>query len=283
MLMLKGDNAPMRPDLQELQSLCKEVRRDIVKMTAAAGSGHPGGSLSSVELLVGLYFAKMQHDPKRLDWADRDRFILSKGHAAPVLYSVLARSGYFPVDELLTLRKLGSRLQGHPHMLTLPGLDNSSGSLGQGLSQANGLALAARLNEQDYRVYCLLGDGELQEGQVWEAVMTAAHYKLANVCAIVDYNNLQIDGTVEEVIGLHPLSDKWAAFNWHVISIDGHDLEQVLAAFDEAASVKDKPSVIIAKTIKGKGVSFMENVAGWHGRAPNADELAKALAELKEV
>jgi transketolase len=278
--MLKGDYAPMQPDLQELKSLCKEVRRDIVKMTAAAGSGHPGGSLSSVELLVGLYFAKMRHDPQRPDWADRDRFILSKGHVAPVLYSVLARSGYFPVEELLTLRKLGSRLQGHPHMLSLPGLDNSSGSLGQGLSQANGLALASRLNKQDYRVYCLLGDGELQEGQVWEAVMTAAHYKLANVCAIVDYNNLQIDGTVEEVMGLHPIADKWQAFDWHVISIDGHDIEQVLAAYDEAASVKDKPSVIIAKTVKGKGVSFMENVAGWHGRAPKEDELAKALAEL---
>ena len=270
----------MRPDLQELQALCKEVRRDIVKMTAAAGSGHPGGSLSSVELLVSLYFAKMRHDPQRPDWANRDRFVLSKGHVAPVLYSVLARSGYFPIDELLTLRKLGSRLQGHPHMLSLPGLDNSSGSLGQGLSQANGLALAARLNGQDYRVYCLLGDGELQEGQVWEAIMTAAHYKLANVCAIVDYNNLQIDGTVEEIIGLDPLDDKWKAFNWHVISIDGHDIEQVLAAYDEAESIKDKPTVIIAKSIKGKGVSFMENVAGWHGKAPNADELAKALAEL---
>lgn len=270
----------MRPDLQELKTLCTEVRRDIVKMTAAAGSGHPGGSLSSVELLVGLYFAKMQHDPQRPTWADRDRFILSKGHVAPVLYSVLARSGYFPVEELLTLRKLGSRLQGHPHMLALPGLDSSSGSLGQGLSQANGLALAARLNQQDHRLYCLLGDGELQEGQVWEAVMTAAHYKLSNVCAIVDHNNLQIDGTVEEVLGLEPLIDKWKAFNWHVVSIDGHDIEQVLAAYDEAASVKDKPTVIIAKTIKGKGVSFMENIAGWHGRAPKEDELAKALAEL---
>lgn len=280
MLTLKGDYAPMRPDLQELRSLCTEVRRDIVRMTAAAGSGHPGGSLSSVELLVGLYFAKMRHDPQRPDWADRDRFVLSKGHVAPVLYSVLARAGYFPVEELLTLRKLGSRLQGHPHMLSLPGLDNSSGSLGQGLSQANGLALAARLNQQDYRIYCLLGDGELQEGQVWEAVMTAAHYKLANVCAIVDYNNLQIDGTVEEIIGLQPLADKWRAFNWHVISIDGHDVEQVLAAYDEAANVKDKPSVIIAQTIKGKGISFMENVAGWHGKAPNQEELAKALAEL---
>lgn len=270
----------MRPDLQELQLVCKEVRRDILKMTNAAGSGHPGGSLSSVELLVGLYFATMRHNPKLPNWPERDRFILSKGHAAPVLYSVLARSGYLPVEELLTLRQLGSRLQGHPHMLELPGLDNSSGSLGQGLSQANGLALAARLDDSDHRIYCLLGDGELQEGQVWEAMMTAAHYKLANVCAIVDYNNLQIDGNVEDVLGIHPLTDKWASFNWHVINIDGHDLKQVLAAYAEAASVKDKPSVIIAKTIKGKGVSFMEDVAGWHGRAPNDEELTRALAEL---
>ncbi|NLY54698.1 MAG: transketolase [Firmicutes bacterium] len=270
----------MRPDLQELKFLCKEVRRDIVRMTHAAGSGHPGGSLSAVELLVGLYFARMRHDAQRPEWAERDRFILSKGHAAPVLYSVLARAGYFPVEELLTLRQLGSRLQGHPHMLALPGLDNSSGSLGQGLSQANGLALAARLNQMDYRVYCLLGDGELQEGQVWEAAMTAAHYKLDNVCAIVDYNGLQIDGSVEDVIGLAPLDKKWAAFNWHVINIDGHDLEQVLAAYDEAATVRDKPTVILAKTVKGKGISFMEDVAGWHGKAPNDDELAKALAEL---
>lgn len=270
----------MRPNLQELSEMCLEVRRDIVRMTAAAGSGHPGGSLSSVELMVGLYFTKLRHDPQRPDWPERDRFILSKGHVAPVLYSVLARSGYFPVEELLTLRQLGSRLQGHPHMLALPGVDNSSGSLGQGLSQANGLALAARLNQQDFRVYCLLGDGELQEGQVWEAIMTAAHYKLDNVCAIVDYNELQIDGNVEDVMGLAPLRDKWEAFNWHVIEIDGHDMEQVLAAYEEANQTQEKPTVILAKTIKGKGISFMEDRPEWHGRAPKKEELEKALAEL---
>lgn len=278
---MKGDIL-MQSDFSELRSLCRQVRRDIIKMTHAAGSGHPGGSLSAVEILTTLYFAKLKHDPTRPDWQERDRFILSKGHAAPVLYSVLARAGYFPAEELITLRQLGSRLQGHPHMLALPGLDNSSGSLGQGLSQANGLALALRLNKQNSRVYCLLGDGELQEGQVWEAVMTAAHYRLSNVCAIVDHNNLQIDGTVEEVIGLEPLAAKWAAFNWHVVEIDGHSLKSVLAALDEAEKTKDKPTVIIARTTKGKGVSFMEDMAGWHGKAPNADELVQALAELDD-
>ncbi len=272
----------MQANLHELKSICKEVRQDIVRMTAAAGSGHPGGSLSSVELLVGLYFAKLRHNPEQPNWPDRDRFILSKGHVAPLLYSVLARSGYFPVEELTTLRKMGSRLQGHPSMLVLPGLDNTSGSLGQGLSQANGLALAARLNKQDFRIYCLLGDGELQEGQVWEAVMSSAHYKLDHVCAIVDYNGLQIDGDVEDVKGLHPLTDKWQAFNWHVITIDGHDLEQVLQAYEEAASVTGKPTVIIAKTVKGKGVSFMENRPEWHGKAPNKEQLEQALAELAD-
>lgn len=266
---------------EHLAPICKTVRRDIVEMTHAAGSGHPGGSLSAVELMVGLYFETMRHNPEDPKWVDRDRFILSKGHACPVLYSVLARTGYFSPDELLTLRKLGSRLQGHPDMLSLPMLDNSSGSLGQGLSVSNGLAIAARLNKQDYRVYCLLGDGELQEGQVWEAIMSAAHYKLDNVCAIVDYNNLQIDGCCEDVMGIAPLADKWRAFNWHVIEIDGHDMSQVLAAYEEAATTVGKPSVIIARTVKGKGVSFMENVAGWHGTAPNKAQLATALAELQ--
>ncbi len=271
----------MQPTLHELQQTCLEVRRDIVRMTHAAGSGHPGGSLSAVELLVGLYFTRLRHDANNPTWPERDRFVLSKGHAAPVLYSLLARRGYFPVEELTTLRKLGSRMQGHPSMLALPGLDNSSGSLGQGLSIANGLAMAAGLNQMDYRVYCLMGDGELQEGQVWEAAMTSAHRKLDNICAIVDYNNLQIDGNVEDVKGIHPLADKWRAFNWHVIEIDGHDLEQVLAAYDEAADTKGKPSLIIAKTAKGKGVSFMENQADWHGKAPNQAQLEQALAELR--
>ncbi|KAF0193799.1 MAG: transketolase [Bacillota bacterium] len=264
-----------------LAPICKTVRRDIVEMTHAAGSGHPGGSLSAVELMVALYFDTLRHNPEDPKWDDRDRFILSKGHACPVLYSVLARTGYFSPDELVTLRKLGSRLQGHPDMLSLPGLDSSSGSLGQGLSVANGLAIAGRLNKKDYRVYCLLGDGELQEGQVWEAIMSAAHYKLDNVCAMVDYNNLQIDGCCEDVMGIAPLADKWRAFNWHVIEIDGHDLSQVSAAYAEAATTTGKPSVIIARTVKGKGVSFMENVAGWHGTAPNKVQLAAALAELQ--
>ncbi|WP_227761858.1 transketolase [Zhaonella formicivorans] len=266
--------------VEKLKEICKDVRADIVRMTAEAGSGHPGGSLSSVELMTALYFNVLKHRPEDPSWPDRDRFILSKGHVCPVLYSVMARTGYFPVEELLTLRKLGSRLQGHPSYKALPGLESSSGSLGQGLSIANGLALAAKLNGKDYRVYCLMGDGELQEGQIWEAMMTAPHYKLDNVCAIVDYNNLQIDGKVEEVMGIAPLAKKWEDFNWHVIEIDGHDLNQVLAAYEEAKQCKGKPSVIIANTVKGKGVSFMENVAGWHGKAPNREELEKALAEI---
>lgn len=256
------------------------MRADIVKMTAAAGSGHPGGSLSSVELMTALYLNVMNHRPDEVKWSERDRFILSKGHVCPVLYSVMARSGYFPVEELLTLRKFGSRLQGHPSSKILSGLEVSSGSLGQGLSIANGLALSAKLNNKDFRVYCLLGDGELQEGQVWEAVMTAAHYKLDQVCALVDYNNLQIDGTVESVMGIAPLVEKWQSFNWHTIEIDGHDLAQVLAAYEEAKQTKGKPSVIIAKTIKGKGCSFMENAAGWHGKCCNKEELEIALDDI---
>lgn len=266
--------------LEQLQEICKDVRADIVRMTAAAGSGHPGGSLSAVEIMTALYFNIMQHRPSQLDWADRDRFFLSKGHACPVVYSVMARSGYLPVDELTTLRKCGTRLQGHPSCKALPGLEVSSGSLGQGLSIANGLALAARLNKQSFRSYALLGDGELQEGQIWEAIMTAAHYKLDNVCAIVDYNGLQIDGDVEAVMGIAPLAQKWQSFNWHVIEIDGHDLAQILAAFEQAKETKGKPTVILAKTVKGKGISFMENVAGWHGKAPNNEELQKALDEI---
>jgi transketolase len=264
----------------QLRELCTTVRRDIVEMTAAAGSGHPGGSLSAVELVVGLYFNVMRHDPANPTWSDRDRFILSKGHACPVLYSVLARSGYFPADELKTLRKFGSRLQGHPNMQVLPGLDTSSGSLGQGLSISNGLAIAAKLDGKDHRIYCLLGDGEIQEGQVWEAAMTAAHYKLDNVCAILDYNNLQIDGCCDDVMCIAPVADKWLAFGWNVIEVDGHNLDEVLLAYQRAASVKCQPTIIIAKTIKGKGVSFMEDVAEWHGKAPNAAELAVALKEL---
>lgn len=263
-----------------LAEIGREVRADIVRMTAAAGSGHPGGSLSAVELMTALYFSVMNHRPDEPKWPDRDRFILSKGHACPLLYAVMARAGYFPAAELPTLRKFGSRLQGHPSCLALPALEVSSGSLGQGLSVANGLALAARLNGQAFRVYCLLGDGELQEGQVWEAAMSAAHYKLDNVCALVDYNGLQIDGDVEQVMGLAPLTEKWRSFNWHVVAVDGHDYQQVLAAYAEAARTKGRPTVIIARTVKGKGVSFMENAAGWHGKAPNDEELKQALAEI---
>lgn len=266
--------------IAKLKEICQDVRADIVKMTSAAGSGHPGGSLSAVELMTALYFNVMNHRPQQVDWPDRDRFFLSKGHACPVVYSVMARSGYFPVEELMTLRKCGTRLQGHPSCKALPGIEVSSGSLGQGLSIANGVALAAKLGNKGWRSYILLGDGELQEGQVWEAIMTAAHYKLDNVCALVDYNGLQIDGDVEAVMGLAPLTAKWQAFNWHTIEIDGHDLEAVLAAYDEAKNTKGKPSVIIAKTVKGKGVSFMENVAGWHGKTANSDELKKALDDI---
>ncbi len=267
-------------NLERIQDICKEVRADIVRMTSAAGSGHPGGSLSAVEAMTVLYFTVMNHRPAEPDWADRDRFFLSKGHACPVLYSVMARSGYFPVEELLTLRKCGTRLQGHPSCKTLPGIEVSSGSLGQGLSIANGFALSAKVSGTDRRSYCLLGDGELQEGQVWEAIMTAAHYKLDNVCAVVDYNGLQIDGNVENVMGIAPLEDKWRSFNWHVIECNGHDVSQMMAAYEEAKQTKGKPSVIIMKTIKGKGVSFMENVAGWHGKVPNGEELQKALDEI---
>ena len=267
-------------NIENLKKICKDVRADIIKMTAVAGSGHPGGSLSSVELMAALYFNVLNHRPEEPNWPDRDRYILSKGHACPVLYSVMARTGYFPVEELTTLRKFGSRLQGHPNMKVLPDLESSSGSLGQGLSIANGLALAAKLDNKDYRVYCLLGDGELQEGQIWEAAMTAPHYKLDNVCAIVDYNNLQIDGKCSEVMCIKPLAKKWESFNWNVIEIDGHDLEQVLKAYKEAAKCTGKPSVIIAHTKKGKGISFMEDVAGWHGKAPNQEELEKALQEI---
>ncbi|MDR3563594.1 MAG: transketolase [Negativicutes bacterium] len=267
-------------DFNKLSDICKDVRADIVRMTAAAGSGHPGGSLSAVELLTVLYFGVMKHKADDLCWPDRDRFILSKGHACPLLYSVMARTGYLPVDELVSLRKCGSRLQGHPSCKTLPGIEVSSGSLGQGLSITNGLAIAAKLNKKDYRSYCLMGDGEIQEGQVWEAAMTAAHYKLDNVCALIDYNKLQIDGDIEDVMGVAPLAEKWAAFKWHVIEIDGHDLSQVMGAYDEAAKTKGKPTIIIANTTKGKGISFMENAAGWHGKSPSADEVQKALDEI---
>ena len=267
----------------ELLQACKTVRSDIVRMTHFAGSGHPGGSLSAVELLVALYQGGViKVDPKNPDWEGRDRFILSKGHVGPVLYSVLAHMGYFSVDELWTLRKLGSILQGHPHMAATPGLDCSSGSLGQGLSVANGLALAFKARGMENRVYCMMGDGELQEGQLWEAFMTAPQHKLDNLCAIIDRNLVQLDGTVDEIKDVGDVAAKLHDFGWNVIELDGHDIDAVLAAYTSAAHFKGKPTALVAHTIKGKGVSFMEGRCEWHGTAPNAAQLEQALAEINQ-
>lgn len=272
---------PQEELIRELQARAKEIRRSIIKMTGAAGSGHPGGSLSAADIVTTLYFHVLRLRPEEPDWPDRDRFVLSKGHAAPVLYAALAERGFFPKEELLTLRKFGSRLQGHPDMKSLPGVEMSTGSLGQGLSVANGMALAAKLDGKDYRVYVLLGDGECQEGMVWEAAMAAAHYRLDNLTAFLDYNGLQIDGPVREVMSTEPLTEKWRAFGWHVLLIDGHDIGAILSAVEEAKETKGRPTIIVAKTVKGKGVSFMENQVGWHGVAPKAEQVAQALAELE--
>lgn len=265
-----------------LTAVAKRMRRHIIAMVTEAASGHPGGSLSAVEIVAALYFKIMKVDYTRPHWPERDLFVLSKGHASPVLYAALAERGYFDKEELLSFRKLGSRLQGHPDRKLTPGVDMTTGSLGQGLSAANGMALAAKLDKQDQRwVYVLVGDGEVQEGQVWEAAMTAAHYNLDNVIAFVDYNNLQIDGYVSDVKDVAPLKDKFEAFGWHVQEIDGHDFGQIFAAVDIAQAAKGKPSVIIARTIKGKGVSFMENQAAWHGSAPSREQAQQALSELE--
>ncbi|MCD6319419.1 MAG: transketolase [Candidatus Desulfofervidaceae bacterium] len=266
-----------------LRQIAREVRKDILTMLNKAGSGHTGGSLSAVELLTALFFAKLRHDPQKPCWKDRDRFILSKGHAAPVLYAILARCGYFEREELLHLRELGSRLQGHPDSKFTPGVEVPTGSLGQGLSMANGIALAARLDGLSTRVYVLLGDGEVQEGQVWEAAMTAGHYKLDNVCAILDNNGLQIDGWVKDVKNVEPLAPKWEAFGWAVLEIDGHNFGEILSALDKAEEIKGKPTIIIAHTVKGKGVSFFENKAKYHGVAPTNEELERALKELENA
>jgi len=265
----------------EMESVAKRIRRHIISMTGKAGSGHPGGSLSAVEIVTSLYFKVLRHKPSDPGWSDRDRFILSKGHAAPVLYATLAECGYFPVDELATLRQLDSRLQGHTDRTLTPGVEMSAGALGQGLSFAVGVALAGRLNAQDYRVYVLLGDGECDEGQIWEAAMASAHFKVDNLVAIVDNNGLQIDGWNRDVMNLDPFNKKWQAFGWHVIEVDGHDLTQLIDAFDRAKLVKRQPVVIIAHTIKGKGVSFMENNVDFHGKAPSAEEVKIALKELE--
>lgn len=267
--------------LKKLEEKAKLIREDIVRMIGAAGSGHPGGSLSGADIVTALYFHVMRLDPARPHWPDRDRFVLSKGHAAPLLYAALAERGFFPKEELWTLRKLGSRLQGHPDCRKVPGVEMSTGSLGQGLAVANGMALAGKLDGRDYRVYVLLGDGEIQEGMVWEAAMAAAHYKLDNLIAFIDYNGFQIDGAITEVMNPEPIADKWKAFGWHVLSIDGHDMGQILEAVAEGQKVVGKPVMIVAKTVKGKGVSFMENQVGWHGVAPKPEEVERALAELK--
>ncbi len=268
--------------IRELKLKANKIRRDIVEMITKAKSGHPGGSLSAVEIVTALYSKVMRHDPKNPQWENRDRFILSKGHAAPLLYSVLAESGYFEVEELSTLRKFGSRLQGHPDMKRLPGVEISTGSLGHGLSVGNGMAIAGKLDKKDYRVYVLMGDGECQEGQIWEAAMSASHYKLDNLTGIVDYNKLQIDGPLEKVMSIHPFPDKWRAFGWYVIEIDGHNFEEILKALEEAQKIKGKPTAIVAHTIKGKGVSFMENVVDFHGKAPTEEQMFQALKELYE-
>ncbi|MCO5386120.1 MULTISPECIES: transketolase [Desulfosporosinus] len=266
----------------ELKRVANVIRQDIISMLVTAKSGHPGGSLSAADIVATLFFNEMRINPKDPKWADRDRFVLSKGHAAPVLYSALAEKGYFSKEELKGLRQTGHMLQGHPDMKKTPGVDMSTGSLGQGLSAANGMALAGKLDGKDYRVYALLGDGEMAEGQVWEAAMASAHYKLDNVTAIIDYNGLQIDGKTDSVMCSAPLLEKWQAFCWHVIEVDGHDIDALLAAFAEAKTVKGKPTMIIAKTVKGKGVSFMEDQAGWHGNAPSVEQGEQALKELRE-
>ena len=270
-----------QPDLQALRRIAVELRKTILQTIANAGSGHPGGSLSMVELLVGLYWYALRHDPKRPDWPERDLFLLSKGHGCPALYAVLAAHGYFPTEELQTLRRYPTRLQGHPERWSVPGVEIAAGSLGQGLSMANGLALSDRLDGRRRRIFCLMGDGEIQEGQVWEAAMTAHHHKLDAVCAIIDANQLQQNGPVKQLKDIEPLAEKWRAFGWQAIEIDGHEITQVLKAYDDAETVKGKPQVIVARTVKGKGVSFMELNSAWHGVAPKPDELEKALKELE--
>jgi len=266
--------------LKELAEKAYRIRRHVLEMTTAAGSGHPGGSLSCVDVITALYFHVMHHDPKNPSLPDRDRFVLSKGHAAPTLYAALAECGYFPVEELKNLRKFGSILQGHPDKNRVPGVENSSGSLGNGLAIANGMALAAKIDGRLYRVYALLGDGECQEGLIWEAAMFAAHYKIDNLTAIVDRNGLQIDGPTERVMSVEPFADKWRSFGWHVIEVDGHDIPAIIGACEEAKRVRGRPTVIIAHLIKGRGVSFMEWVAGFHGKTLSPKDLEKALAEL---
>ena len=268
-------------DIRELSLKANAVRRHVIEMVYAAGSGHPGGSLSATDMIVALYFRIMNYDPENPEWEDRDRFVLSKGHAAPALYATLAELGVFPVDELLTLRKVGSRLQGHPDMRKLPGIEASTGSLGQGLPIANGMALAAKLDRKLYNVFVMLGDGEIEEGQVWEAAMFASHYKLDNLIAFLDRNRLQIDGETEQVMSIEPIADKWKSFGWEVREINGHDFKEIIEAVVWAKQVRGKPAMIIAHTVKGKGVSFMEGSVHFHGKPPNDEEYKIAIQDLE--
>lgn len=268
-------------DIKELENIAKQVRRGILEEVYCASSGHPGGSLSIADILTVLYFNEMNIRPEEPKWENRDRLILSKGHCSPALYSCLANRGFFPIEDLKTFRNINSYLQGHPDKNKVPGIDMTSGSLGQGLSVANGMAIAGKMNKKDYRVYCILGDGEIEEGQIWEAAMAANKYKLDNLCVIVDNNNLQIDGTIEEVMSSYPIDEKFKSFGFQVINIDGHDIDEILKAFEVAKKIKDNPTCIIAKTIKGKGISFMEKQVSWHGKAPNEEQFKIAMEELK--
>jgi len=276
--VVKTDRAAL---VGSLKDRAYQLRRDVLEMVAAAGSGHPGGSLSSAEILAAVYFYKLQHDPKNPTWPDRDRFILSKGHAAPILYAALAESGYFPHSDLERLRKLHSHLQGHPDQTKTPGVEVSAGSLGQGFSFAQGVALSGKLAGAGYHVYALIGDGEMDEGQIWEAALFAAHHKLDNLTGIVDVNGIQNDYFVKDILVTEPIVDKWRAFGWHVIDIDGHDVGAIADALDQATAITGQPTMIVCRTVKGKGVSFMENNPDWHGKAPSKEQLAQALAELE--
>jgi transketolase len=269
--------------IEDLQNKAMLMRRLVLQMIYQAGSGHPGGSLSSADIVTALYFSVLNVDPARPDWPERDRFVLSKGHACPILYAALALRGFFPMEELWTLRKLGSRLQGHPDRLKTPGVDATTGSLGQGISIALGMALGAKLNGAKYKVYALLGDGEQQEGQMWEAAMAGAHYSADNLIAIIDNNGMQIDGSNEEIMSIDPLPDKWRSFGWRVLTLNGHDMAEILQAFEEAKETKGQPTVLIARTVKGKGVSFMENRSEWHSGAPTEEQYEKAMEELEAI
>ena len=269
-------------NIKELTKKAVEIRKGIIEAVYCAQSGHPGGSLSIADILTVLYFHEMKIKPEEPNWEDRDRLVLSKGHCSPALYSCLANKGYFPIEDLKRFRQIDSYLQGHPDKNKVPGVDMTTGSLGQGLSAGNGMAIAGKINQKDYRVYCILGDGEIEEGQIWEAAMTSSKYKLDNLCVIVDNNNLQIDGTIEEVKSSYPIDEKFKSFGFEIIKIDGHDIEEIIKAFEVARNIKEKPTCIIAKTIKGKGISYMENQVGWHGKAPNEEQYKEAIKELEK-